>query len=85
MAWIQRSHDLSISEPNRFAAGIHAGPTGLYHARQDVYLLTCATFERGDPAPSEVMICAGPREVIEDQASKLTAAARRGKPVDGLN
>jgi hypothetical protein len=83
---IQRSRE-SFSERERFAVGIQAGPTGLYDADgQDVYLLTCAAFERGAPAPGDVMICAGPRECIEEQVSKMkitTKLTKNGAP--GLN
>jgi hypothetical protein len=88
VAWIQGSHE-SFSERERFAVGIQAGPTGLYHAGHDVYLLTCAAFERGDPAPADVMIYAGPRECIEQQMTKMKVEASKTKLTEngasGLN
>ena len=78
VTWIQRSHE-SYSEREAFGLGIQAGPTGLSYAGQDVYLLTHALFERGDPIPSDVVIYAGPRECIEEQLSKMKVVAIKTK------
>ena len=54
------------------------GP-GLYHAGQEVYLLTIAGFERGDSIPGDVMIFVGPRDSIEDQLGKMKVGASKTK------
>jgi hypothetical protein len=88
VTWIQRSHE-SFSEREAFALGIQAGPTGLSHAGQDVYLLTHALFERGDPIPSDIGIYVGPQKSIEEQLSKMKVEASKtkltGNGAPGLN
>jgi hypothetical protein len=81
LAWIARSgEDIAQNlkpDLSTLAVDIEAGPTGVYQNGQEVWLLTHAVFEWGDSIPSHVMVGAGPRESIEEQAAKFKARLER--------
>jgi hypothetical protein len=81
LAWIARSGESILqnleADPSALAVGIEAGSTDVYQNGQEVWLLTHAVFECGDSIPSHVMVGAGPRECIEEQAAKFKARLER--------
>jgi hypothetical protein len=81
LVWIARSGE-GISQklkadPSALAAGIEEGSTGVYQNGHEVWLLTHAVFEWGNSIPIDVMIGAGPRDCIKEQAAKFKVRLER--------